>query len=65
MHDYRAGAALLKRYLPDYNKSELKFADFAGGVIHAIERARDLAEFKNPSTGMWQLASRMYNQEAQ
>lgn len=52
----------LKRHVPQYSKSMLRFADFSAGVPEAITRARGLSEagsehVTNPSTGVWVLAA--------
>jgi hypothetical protein len=54
----------LRQHLPAYDKGALSFADFAGGVPAAIERARRREptgndHFVSPSTGVWVLATRM------
>ena len=49
------------RHVPEYDKSSLRFADFANGVDEAVERGRRRsgefgAEHRiNPSTGVWAL----------
>lgn len=51
----------LIKHLPRYDKSALRFADFATGVDGAIQRARARCEAlgtehtRNPSTGVWAL----------
>jgi hypothetical protein len=55
---------LLCKHLPSYDKSELSFVDFASGVREACERGRQLdptgdAHDVNPSTCVWQLATKI------
>jgi RloB-like protein len=55
-----ATVRLLRRYRPEYDPRRVDFADFAGGLAAAIDRARalDVGEpAANPSTGMWRLAT--------
>jgi hypothetical protein len=52
----------LKRHVPQYSKSTLRFADFSAGVPEAITRARCLSDVghehaTNPSTGVWVVAA--------
>lgn len=52
----------LKRVVPEYDKADLRFADFAEGIPDAVRRARllfngDAPLGPNPSTGMWRLVS--------
>lgn len=49
---------LLKRHVPGYSKSELRFDQFSTGVQDAIARARGLSpsgeeQDRNPSSGVW------------
>jgi hypothetical protein len=58
----------LKRCLPAYDKTRLRFRDFADGLDRAIARARALdptgAEHtRNPSTGVWRLVSVLMEKE--
>ncbi|HWB34626.1 MAG TPA: RloB family protein [Rugosimonospora sp.] len=64
LQDYRAVLVRLRKYVPGYDKTELSFADFAGGVQAAIDRARALEPTGtdhqiNPSTSMWRLAGKI------
>lgn len=47
----------LKRLLPGWSKTALRFSDFAAGVFNAIARAKQLGEppDANPSTAVWRL----------
>jgi hypothetical protein len=49
----------LREHVPNYDKTQVSFADHAKGVRAAISRARALDgdddSFPNPSTGMWRL----------
>jgi RloB-like protein len=52
----------LKRIVPEYDKSDLRFEDFAEGIPDAVQRARLLSDDDAPlgpypSTGMWRLVS--------
>lgn len=47
---YDDAVARLRNYLPNYDKSQLDFADCASGVSRAIEKAKVLDPGKNPST---------------
>nr|MDT0657637.1 RloB family protein [Micromonospora sp. DSM 115978] len=52
--------ARLRRRLPAYDKTRLRFADHADGVAAAVKRARELDpsgtdHSRNPSTGVWRL----------
>lgn len=54
----------LRKHLPRYDKSRVRFGDFATGLPTAIERAKVLEpsgeDFKcNPSTGVWRLVERI------
>jgi hypothetical protein len=57
----------LRQHVPAYDKTVLGFADFADGVLAAIDRARrrdpsGTDHRLNPSTGVWTLATRMREQ---
>jgi RloB-like protein len=57
----------LRRHLPTYDKTCLRFADFAAGVSAAVERARELEPDGskhdiNPSTSVWRLVERITQQ---
>lgn len=57
----------LRKRLPAYDKTRLRFEDFAEGVETAIERARRLDptgkdHVRNPSTGVWRLVSAILEQ---
>jgi hypothetical protein len=54
--------ARLRKYLPTYEKVNLRFGDFAGGVAAAVKRAKELDPERNPSTGMWRLVGRVIEQ---
>lgn len=52
--------ARLKRHLPNYDKTRLRFSDFADGVVVAGERAKKIEESgdtprANPSSDVWRL----------
>ena len=54
----------LQKRVPEYNKTRLRFADFANGVESAIERAKALEptgtdHLRNPSTNVWRLVNVM------
>lgn len=56
----RAAAPLLRKHLPGYDKTALRFQDYAAFVADACERAQALdptgeEHALNPSTGVWQL----------
>jgi hypothetical protein len=59
---YDDAVARLRNYLPNYDKSQLDFADFAAGVSRAIEKAKVLDPGKNPSSSVWQLVEKMMEQ---
>jgi hypothetical protein len=64
-HFARCGdvAERLRKHLPRYDKADLRFSDFAGGVALAAERAKQLDPERNPSTGVWRLVERMVAQQ--
>lgn len=51
----------IKRYVAAYDKTRLRFDDFATGVTNAVQRARELEAtsdgVQNPGSGVWRLAS--------
>ncbi|QWF77061.1 RloB family protein [Amycolatopsis sp. CA-230715] len=53
----------LRKHLPEYDKSALRFEDYAQGVDNAVERARGSglgAEHeRNPATGVWALVEKI------
>lgn len=56
--------AKLRRFVPSYDKAQLKFRDHAAGVAEAVNRARELdpsgmRHKKNPSSSVWVLADRL------
>ena len=58
--DARAVLEQLKEIVPGYDKTSLRFEDFAAGTADAVARARKLTDTEtvkgpNPSTGMWRL----------
>lgn len=58
--DCGAAEGLLKRWLPTYDKTRLRFADHANGVSDAVKRAKVLDptgrnHVANPSAGVWPL----------
>ena len=55
--DCRAVRARLRKHLPTYDKTRLRFGDFAAGVDQAITRAGKLGadHTRNPSTGVGRL----------
>jgi hypothetical protein len=59
--------ARLRKYVKDYDKTKLRYSDFAGGVKVALERAsmRDPTGKNysvNPSSGVWVLVTAMIGQ---
>jgi hypothetical protein len=56
--------AYLKRLLPRWDKTALKFADFGSGVLKAEARAKRLGEppDANPSTAVWRLIESLREQ---
>ena len=62
---YRDVEKRLRKHLPSYNKSELRFADYVEGIGEAVQRATVRcvdhgAEYRtNPSTGVWRLVEFM------
>jgi hypothetical protein len=57
--DAKAALERLKAAVPGYDKTALRFEDFAVGIHDAVRRARELSSSKgkgpNPSTGMGRL----------
>jgi len=53
----------LKGLLPSWDKTNLKFSDFRGGVDDAVVRAKRLGEppDANPSTAVWRLIESLRN----
>ncbi|HET8660630.1 MAG TPA: RloB family protein [Micromonosporaceae bacterium] len=54
----------IRRHVPRYSKSQLRFADFSAGIRDALERARLLSKpdddtYPNPSSGVWQLMEKI------
>lgn len=66
LDNYKAVEAKLKKHLPRYDKSDLKFPDYRDYVADAHRRAKKLdmnhpeGDAENPSTGVWRLVSEMY-----
>lgn len=64
---YQQAAARLRRHVPRYDKTDLRFADYEHGVDDAVNRARRLdggpGECPNPSTGVWRLAQQIMKEE--
>ncbi|MFD7155331.1 RloB family protein [Kribbella sp. NPDC059898] len=60
---YREVERRLRKHLPKYDKTHLDFADYEDGVVDAIRRAEKLGDSRNPSTGMWRLATRIRTEE--
>jgi RloB-like protein len=59
----------IRKFLPDYDKTDLRFRDFADGVDDAIKRAKQrepsgTAYLSNPSSGVWALMERLMGQES-
>lgn len=59
-------AARVRKHVPAYDKTQLRFNDFAAGVEEAIKRAKQrepsgTAYLTNPSSGMWVLVDRLLN----
>lgn len=57
---YDAVLLRLRKHVPQYNKTELDFADYVSGVDTAVIRAKDLHPdgtnyTRNPSTNVWRL----------
>ena len=58
----------LKRWIPAYDKTRLRFRDFVDGLEAASARARELeptglAHDRNPSTGIWRLIGTVLENE--
>lgn len=58
----------LRKQVRSYDKTRLKFRDFAAGLDQAITRAQKLdptgtAHARNPSTGVWRLVSALLEKE--
>ncbi|APE36801.1 hypothetical protein BOX37_25930 [Nocardia mangyaensis] len=55
----------LRRYVPEYDKTALRFTDFEAGVLEAVQRTRghggDLSV--NPTSTMWQLIDELREPE--
>jgi hypothetical protein len=56
--------ARLRKCVPGYDKTRLRFEQFAGGVEQAVSRAAALDATgrdhrRNPSTGVWRLVEEM------
>lgn len=55
----------LRRFVPEYDKSALRFADYEAGVDAAVQRARkpghetSTEHERNPATGVWALVEKM------
>jgi RloB-like protein len=54
----------LRKYLPNYDKAQVAFSDFADGVLDAVKRARGLEPTgeehrHNPSTNVWRLVEQI------
>ncbi|WP_084497507.1 RloB family protein [Nocardia amamiensis] len=62
---YRDVEKRLKKHLPSYDKSALRFADYVMGVEEAMQRAKSRCVDNgdecrtNPSTGVWRLVELM------
>lgn len=62
---FRAVEKRLKKHLPTYDKSALRFADYIEGVEEAVRRAKSRSVEEgdehrtNPSTGVWKLVELM------
>jgi hypothetical protein len=59
---YADVVARLRKHVPAYDKTDLRFADYVAGVYDAVKRARELDptgvdHARNPSTGVWRLVS--------
>jgi hypothetical protein len=57
---YADVASRLKKHLPAYDKTRLRFSDHANGVGDAVKRAKELEPSgtnhqRNPSTSVWRL----------
>lgn len=58
----------LRKRVPAYDKTRLRFRDFAGGLDQAIALARKLDptgtdHIRNPSTGVWRLVGAVLEKE--
>ena len=55
--DCREVHTRLRKHLPRYDKTRLRFGDFAAGLDQASRRAEKLGadHTRNPSTGVWRL----------
>jgi hypothetical protein len=67
--DCREVTEELLRHLPAYDKTGLRFGDFADGIADAVTRARTLhdgttAPYPNPSSGIWRLVERLIAKES-
>ncbi|TGN74757.1 RloB domain-containing protein [Streptomyces bauhiniae] len=61
---YKALLPILRKHVPEYDKTRIDFAVYRDGRTDAMERARKLDSSgqdyaRNPSTGVWQLVERM------
>lgn len=62
---YADVARRLRRHVPEYDKSALRFADYEQGVEGAVERAQELGHAlateheHNPATGVWALVKKV------
>lgn len=56
-NDCQQSSRYLKKFLPDWDKTVLKFSDFRSGVFEAVSRAKFLGDppEANPSTAIWRL----------
>jgi hypothetical protein len=57
----------LRKHLPAYDKTRLRFGDFAAGLEQALVRAQRLEpsgenHTRNPSTGVWRLINTILEQ---
>ncbi|MER7011221.1 RloB family protein [Saccharopolyspora sp. NPDC000359] len=61
--------ARLRKHLPDYDKTDVRFVDFESGVCEAVARAKRRCDFgrehlRNPSSGMWRLVEKVVPPES-
>lgn len=68
---YRDVERRLKKHLPVYDKSALRFSDFVAGLDDAVGRAKKRSRTEgdehrnNPSTGVWKLVESMSGKSPQ
>lgn len=60
--------AVLRQYVPDYDKTQLKFSAFVSGISEAVDRGKKIDPSGmehgiNPSTGVWRLVEKLMEQK--